>query len=440
MKGVEVQDRNLLLYTASGFSKDRGAINAFIGKYRAIVDSAIARILEGNPQVIGFSLYDTNRIFTEEIVRQIKKTNPGSTIVFGGPHARHLLSDKSQIPDTVDAIIPGEGEEALPLLLDNLHPSGTTASPGTWMRHGHELLWGGNLGKIADLDRLPFPDFSDLPLEAYLPPLALPSYFGRGCFLKCQFCEEWNTLAGARRDRSAQRVFDEVRHLLSSHSTVMGIDFHDPLINSDMEILREFCRLVIAAKASGALPQSFHWQGQAILRREMDRDMLSLMHSAGCTRLAFGMESGSDAILRAMKKTQTIETAEGIFRDSSMIGITNCALMMVGYPGETEKDFNDTIYFLKKNAPHISFISMVAPSTLVVPGTPIHRSAHISSGVAPHEWQSKDGENTYPVRLERFARMCEAALAAGISLTPSTEQMFAHKDEYLRNYYKTAGL
>src|SRR5260370_25224587 len=63
---------------------------------------------------------------------------------------------------------------------------------------------------------------------------------------------------------------------------------------------------------------------------------------SGCYRVRLGIESGSAKILGLMQKHTKPETISRALRSLSAAGIRTTTYWIVGFPGETEEDFQDT--------------------------------------------------------------------------------------------------
>ncbi|MFH2020483.1 MAG: radical SAM protein [archaeon] len=85
--------------------------------------------------------------------------------------------------------------------------------------------------------------------------------------------------------------------------------------------------------------------------------ILPKLYNSGLRSVAWGIESGSQRMLNLMLKgTKTSKNAE-ILKKSKMCGIINMVYVMFGFPGETEKEFMETIDFLKQNKENIDLVS-----------------------------------------------------------------------------------
>lgn len=141
------------------------------------------------------------------------------------------------------------------------------------------------------------------------------------------------------------------------------------------------------------------------MRPEMTPGLLNKMKKAGCKVISYGLESGSDNVLKLMRKGYTSESAERVIRDTFRAGIYTIFNIIVGYPGETEDDFNETNDFLIRNVQYANEIAM--SPLLLLKGSYIYDHAGDLGICLPDAdaqlcWFTSDGQNTYEVRLRRL--------------------------------------
>ncbi|MDO9066442.1 MAG: hypothetical protein Q7U96_05100, partial [Chloroflexota bacterium] len=113
-----------------------------------------------------------------------------------------------------------------------------------------------------------------------------------------------------------------------------------------------------------------------------------------------------------------IEDAERLIRDTYNSGINVNFNIVIGFPNETERDFHQTMEFIKRNKSFISFVS--SPGECWI-GNQTYLNTHPEEfGVEPmpqgHLWQTKDGKNTHRVREERMAIFNDFVNSLGLPL------------------------
>lgn len=167
------------------------------------------------PGVVGLQCnFTTERYRTLELARRLKRELPEAFLVVGG-HDASRDPDWFQDP-AVDAIAIGDGEEVMPPLVDALErgvdPAG---SPGLVVRRGEEWSATGPPPGRSELDSYPPParhliaHYADHYYINFRKPLALMET-ARGCPFKCNFCSVWKFHESTFRQKSPQRVVEEL--------------------------------------------------------------------------------------------------------------------------------------------------------------------------------------------------------------------------------------
>ncbi len=130
----------------------------------------------------------------------------------------------------------------------------------------------------------------------------------------------------------------------SKKKIVPYISFNDSLINGSPRQLERFCDMIIEQG-----PKISMWGGMALLRKEMTKGLLIKMQKAGMHNLAWGLEWGSPEGLTLMhKRFFTMDLAKKIIKDTYRVGIRQSAALIVGFPGETEEMFRETVEFVEE--------------------------------------------------------------------------------------------
>ena len=226
---AEIIDLNTRLFKASGFtlSKWLSLDKEFEESLFSLVEEKFPFIFEDlyemieDAEAIGFSLSQRNTPFSLSLAQKISNRFPTKRIIFGGPHTFFL--EKKDKLDSKNYWVIGEGEIPLCKILSN---------DKTKIYRFQE---------IADLDTLPFYDFSPLDMNLYSP--SLPLFSSRGCPFKCNFCSE-KMLSSKFRHHSPQYIIDQIKYLKDTYKTNSFV-FCDSLINYKRVWLSEFCLLVI---------------------------------------------------------------------------------------------------------------------------------------------------------------------------------------------------
>jgi radical SAM superfamily enzyme YgiQ (UPF0313 family) len=268
---------------------------------------------------------------------------PDVKIVLGGPHPTALPVETLR-ETKANFVIVGEGEVTFLELVEALEKGndvGHVNGIGYW-HEGIGPILNPPRDLINDLDALPFPAKDLLPQERYyLPPTkrirssrATNMITSRGCPHDCTFCMAKVMWGRNVPYRSVHNVLCEIESNVGSGLTEFS--FHDEYFTANKRRVSEFC--------AGIMERGFDisWSCQA-RAGSVDLETLKLMKRAGCGKIAFGFESGSQRILDLMNKRETIDEIVQSVALCNHAGIAVEGAFLIGYPGETEEDIEKTI-------------------------------------------------------------------------------------------------
>jgi radical SAM superfamily enzyme YgiQ (UPF0313 family) len=311
--------------------------------------------------VIGLSCMANLLPFTILMFRALRQAYPDRTLVLGGVGSTAVEDQILRRFPWIDIICRGEGERTGPALLAALQDGGDLAAiRGLSFRAGGASVHTPNVERISDLDTIPFPAFGKVDLKKYAGYGMMTS---RGCPYPCTFCSVapvWNLESYSR---SPKNIVDEMEFL---HRQA-GVDlflFQDEFFVSGKKQVVEFCHEL----ASRRLDVEWKAFGRINL---VDAEMMALMADTGCVELRFGIESGSDHILKRIKKGfTTAQTLEIVPRAIEFFPRVD-AFFVWGFPFETLEDFQQTLFQM------MSFRMLgarILPSLLsLLPQTEIYR-------------------------------------------------------------------
>ena len=309
-------------------------------------------------KIVGFHVIShTGLMWSILLAHKLKKIQPRILTVLGGPaflSAQEVLSVNSEI----DVIVRGEGEITISEIANSYDGSLDSIKriDGISYRTGkNRIVSNADRQLIKSLDSLPFPDYDDLPLHEYpqnkFGTPVMPVVGSRGCIGDCVFCVEKRLWGNTYRMRSPENIVSEIKNIKEKYGTSI-IRFNDSSINCNIKSLEKLCDLLIEENIG------LEWTSNARIRPEMNNKLLRKMRQAGCIGLWFGIESGSQRILRKMKKGIDLETAKNVIHDTAKNGIRVQIFMIVDFPGETLDDFNKSVAFLEKNHQFIDQVSV----------------------------------------------------------------------------------
>ena len=295
-------------------------------------------------EIIGFSCFKSNINSTLKLIRLFKSKNNNIKITAGGPEITRQFFKTSgrftqEIKSRVDFIVTGEGEK--PLL--NIAK----------LRRLPEYQPAFN--ELNNLNTLAFPIYRGLDINSYPRKNSISILSSRGCVRRCGFCSE-RLLYKKFRQRPAKNIIEEIRYYRSMHKTEYFV-FHDSMINCDLKSLEELCDGIIENFGS------IKWEAQIAIREDMGQKILDKIKKSGCYNLFVGLESGCDRTLEKMNKGFTAREAVGFFKKLNSAGIFFGVSIIIGYPGETEAEFRQSLDFIIKNKALIPKIEQINPFT-----------------------------------------------------------------------------
>lgn len=332
---------------------EKGILSIIKNNHPEEFQTVIDRILDY--EVVGFSCFKSNFETTLEVIRLLKSKRQGIKIVLGGPEIsrQFFIGNKRfdyEFMELADFLVVGEGEKALVDYLKGAGFAGKTAV----------------FDELADLQSLDFPRYNGLDFNSYPRSNALPVQFSRGCIRRCNFCSE-RLLYKGFRTRGIENVIDEIRyHKLNNK--INYFVFFDSLINGDLVKLENLCDAIINNLGS------VNWEAQIAVRVDMPDGLFKKIKVSGCYNLFVGLESGSDRTLKNMNKGFTSDEAVNFFRKLNSAGLFFGVSMIVGYPGETDDDFKQSLDFIIRNKGIIPKVEQVNPFTYYE-GTNIDKGA-----------------------------------------------------------------
>jgi radical SAM superfamily enzyme YgiQ (UPF0313 family) len=317
-----------------------------------------------------------------ESVRRIKAKHPGVFLALMGSHATYFHQDLLRENPEVDAIIRGEFEitarELALALRDGLPLAGVA---GITFRDTGGLRVNPERPFDADLDSWPYPDRAVVPIEKY----QTAQYQGkkgtfmlssRGCPYRCTFCLWPGTMVGRDfRAREPEAVVDEMEYLVRKHG-VDDIYFDDDTMTIDRERLLKICRLIQERDLQ------VHWISMGRVDT-VDEELLTEMRKAGCDNVYLGVESGSEEILRRLKKGITLDQVTKAFQEARKAGIKTQAFFMLGGPGETKETLKETIDFAVKLDPDNAQFAAAVP----YPGTEMYEESLRKGYLRAQTWE-----------------------------------------------------
>jgi anaerobic magnesium-protoporphyrin IX monomethyl ester cyclase len=332
-----------------------------------------AFLLEDRPEILGIYCNLLTRINIVKIIRFIRKEESlkNTVIILGGPDVRHHAEDYLAVG--ADYCIIGEGEETLRELIMQLEASlPRHSSPRMGGLRGASgirgIMFKDDKGDsistperpfIKNIDELPFPDFDKISILHYFNAwkknhgfTSLTVSTMRGCPYSCKWCSKAVYGISYRR-RSPEKVVEELV-FLKDHYHPDQYWFVDDVFTISKSWLQDFLHHL--------RKNNLNIKYECITRADkMDAETVQLLKETGCYKVWIGGESGSQKVLDRMDRRVTAEQVREMIIMSKKAGLETGTFLMLGYPGETIKDIDETISHLKLANPDHFTLTLAYP-------------------------------------------------------------------------------
>jgi len=234
---------------------------------------------------------------------------------------------------------------------------------------------------IANLDDLPIPLHEMLPWRKYKVPIVGGPYTfvlsSRGCPAGCRYCIKHVTYQSSVRHRSPDHVLKEL--YLLKEMGMHHIHFEADLFTVQKEFVHDLCNAIIKDGIK------IRWSCNSRVDF-VDAAELRLMKQAGCFMIAWGLESGSEEVLKRARKGTNPKRIREAIGWSHRAGIKNWGYFIVGLPGETVDTIQQTIALAKELPVDIALFHIATP----YPGTPFYYEAVANGWIQMNQWEDYD--------------------------------------------------
>ena len=330
------------------------------------------------PDLVGLTALTPNLVSVVRTIRIVKSIFPRTKIVVGGPHVELFAIETAALP-AVDFALAGEAEHTMKKLADALQEGGPPRDlPGLITSEGGSAREQAGPVVIEDLDGLPMPDRSRLPVKKYRNLAGMAGTFttmisSRGCPYGCTFC---STPKGAVRLRSPASVTEEMHRCQNAH--IDHVYFVDDTFPIRKERINELCEDFAGA---GSLP---HWSCRTAAIG-LGETILKKMKQAGCLRIQIGVETGTDEGLAALNKPTRLDAIRRTVARANRVGLETMAYFMIGLPHEKgPQDVEKTLHFSRKLSPTYAMYNVLT----LYPGTQLYQDARNKGLVHGDPWRT----------------------------------------------------
>lgn len=341
LKGVNVQMPMGLMSVAAPLIKKGYKVTIIDQRIEENFTQKIKQSLENRPICVGITTITGMQIlYALKIANFIRITNH-VPIVFGGIHPT-LMPEQTLKNDNIDIVVRGEGEITFEELINALNLKkplrgikGISYKDGTVIHHNEER-------ELLDLNKLPSIPYDLLEIENYILPQvpgrkrSLDVYTSRGCLYSCIFCYNRSFNKLRYRTKNIDNVIREVEWLVKKYS-LDSFYINDDAFFTDVQRSHYFCKHLINKKIG------LEWGCQGVRVDSLEDLDLNLLEKSGCRYLYIGIESGSEKILKYIRKQISIKQTKDIINRLSKSKIIAHYNFMVGYPIEGIEELYETI-------------------------------------------------------------------------------------------------
>lgn len=383
------------------------------------LDTLVQRIAHFD--VVGITAISAYALRCIQLIELCRKNGIKLPLVVGGPHVTAMHTNLLEYG--ADYAVIGEGEMTMLELVESLASGNRTHDhvPGLVYMDGGKPVYTGRRPMIDPLDSIPMPARDLLPMHLYSTSPARSKNFpshsmftSRGCPGICTFCDH-RTFGSRIRYFSLERIVEEF-FVLRDQYGARDVSVWDDNFTSDKNLVLAVCE-ELRRKNFGLT-----WNVESRINM-VDRETLQTLKDAGCAFIAYGIESGSQKVLDHAKKGITREEIREKVRMTKEIGIPMRGYFMMGLPGETLEDMQQTIEFAIELDIEVATFTMFLP----LPGTLDYRRA-LTSGTF------KDPEYFLHHILPEF-NFPEQAVYVPKGMTEK-ELLKVHKSAYNRYYFR----
>ncbi len=361
-------------------------------------------LLKEKPAYIAIYVNLMTRINVLEIIRFIRSSDElrKTKIIVGGPEVRY--NAENILKYGADVAVIGEGEETTLELIQSFE---TEDNPDLSKINGIAYLLNNETVStperilIDKLDKLPMPNRAGIDIKAYQQAWkqrhkqdAISVSTMRGCPYTCKWCSRAVYGLSYRR-RSPEKVVEELK-LIQKKYNPDSIWFVDDVFTISHKWLASFNEEL--------KKQNIKINYECITRADrMNEDVIKMMKESGCFRVWIGAESGSQRIIDAMDRRVKVGQVREMIQLSKKYGIETGTFIMLGYPGETEEDIEETIKHLKLSNPDQFTITVAYP----INGTEFFQEIEATQ-VGSFNWEEQTDRDrefirTYPTKYYSFA-------------------------------------
>jgi radical SAM superfamily enzyme YgiQ (UPF0313 family) len=389
----------------SAYLDEKGIENEVYDSTFSSMDELKTYLFNTPPDYLAIYVNLMTKLNVLAIIKFIQSTKnlSDTKIILGGPEIRNNAIEFLNYG--ADYLVIGEGEESfyeLIKVLDSGEHSKLKNISGIAFKDANgNLKLTSERVLIKNIDDLPLPNRKKIDLKKYQQVWkkhhgsdAISISTMRGCPYTCKWCSRAVYGLSYRR-RSPKKVVEEIQIIANDYNpdTLWFVDDVFTISHKWMRGIQQELK-----------QRNLKIKYECITRADrMNEEVISILKDSGCFRVWIGAESGSQRIIDAMERRVKVEQVREMIVLSKKNGIEAGTFIMLGYPGESEKDIDETINHLKLSNPDYFTITTAYP----IKGTEFYQEVE-NSQIDPFNWElntdrERDYKRTYSRKYYDFA-------------------------------------
>ncbi len=402
-----------------------------IDYFKDYIEELAEAISAAKPRILGIGITDSSNLVARNLIKSVKKRCSDIIVIVGGYNCYNKdIGPKLFTPEYFDYMIIGEAETTLPTLVQSiLSDKKPKDLPGIISRFdSSDRVWQ-DPPLFKNLDAIDFPRYEWADIKIYRDYKGynlVPITASRGCsWSRCSFCCErfsW-------RRRNPMNVVDEIEYMVDRGFNIF--QFNESDFNGDPNATMEICHEIIKRNLKVVLT------GQLRIDKRNSLYFFNLLKEAGFTALRFGVDAFSKNTLKLQKKGYTLKMIEENLKNCKMSGIRVAINIVIGIPGETEEDINETIDNIRNMRDYIDIVESIN-ALILAPGSYywdnpesyniLFRSEkkdlykYNFRQIPPTEWYSLNPYIDHKIRLARVLKVSYELYKNGINIGPFAEE------------------
>ncbi len=328
-------------------------------KVQGLTFEQIADRVRADTDIIGVTcLFSTLWPITKRMAEILRRRFPKALFVLGSEHG-------TAVPENVlrnsvfDMIALGEGVETVVEIVRTYREAGCSRTAWSNIRgvafldDEGQFVSTGLAPRKRDVDQIPWPDWDSIPIREYIDRhqinganigRSMPLIATWGCPYQCTFCSNPGMWTQRWVPRNPKDVVDEMQYYKNKYD-VTNFDFQDLTAMIRRNWIMEFTQELMDRRLNVT------WQLPSGTRAEVfDEEVAKRLYAAGLRLLSFAPESGSEKILKLVKKQVDLKEMIGAMRHALAAGLKLSCFIVIGFPGESRETLRESMRLIRKIA------------------------------------------------------------------------------------------